>query len=147
MIEMSSTVYLWVKALHIISVISWMAGLLYLPRLFVYHADCEIGSKQSETFKIMEHRLLRYIMTPAMKASFLIGNILLYNLNAGCSWWIYLKLISVLGLAFFHGIMSKCKRSFAEDFNKHSAKFFRAINEIPTILLIFIVIMAVVKPF
>ena len=96
MIEMSSTVYLWVKALHIISVISWMAGLLYLPRLFVYHADCEIGSKQSETFKIMEHRLLRYIMTPAMIASFFFGIIL----------FVY-KLLDAQILDFFSALVEK----------------------------------------
>lgn len=147
MLDVSATMFLWIKALHIISVIAWMAGLLYLPRLFVYHADCTPGSEQSETFKVMERRLLRAIMNPAMIASFVFGGLLLAILNDWSSGWIYVKLVCVLGLAGLHGSMSKWRREFAEDRNERSAKFYRMMNEAPTVLMIIIVIMAVVKPF
>ena len=147
MLEVLADLYLWIKALHIISVIAWMAGLLYLPRLFVYHADCETHSPQSETFKIMERRLLRAIMTPAMIASFVFGGLLLVILNDWSAGWLYVKLICVFGLAGLHGSMSKWRREFAEDRNTRPAKFYRIMNEAPTVLMIVLVIMTVVKPF
>jgi len=147
MLEVSPTLYLWIKALHIISVMAWVAGLLYLPRLFVYHTDCEAGTAQSETFKIMERRLLRAIMNPAMVASFIFGGLLLIILNDWSSVWLYIKILGVFGLAGLHGSMAKWRREFAEDRNTRPAKFYRIMNEAPTVLMIVIVIMAVVKPF
>ena len=149
MIELSGTAYLWVKALHLISVIAWMAGLLYLPRLFVYHVDAEPGSPQSETFKIMERRLLRAIMTPALVVSFVFGSILLAGLGveAWASGWLVVKLIAVFGLTVMHGLMARWRRQFAADGNRRSGKFYRIANEIPTLLMIVVVIMAVVRPF
>jgi putative membrane protein len=138
----------WVKALHVISVIAWMAGMLYLPRLFVYHADAEKGSIQSETFKIMERRLYRGITTPAMLAAWVFG---LWMVFAGMvDWstgWPWLKAAFVLALSGFHGFLGRNLRNFASDSNTRSSKFFRAINEIPTLLMIVIVIAVIVKPF
>jgi putative membrane protein len=138
----------WVKALHVIAVIAWMAGLLYLPRLFVYHADAEKGSIQSESFKIMERRLYRGITTPAMIAAWVFG---LWMVIAGVvDWstgWPYLKAAFVLGLSGFHGFLGRNLRNFASDSNTKSSKFFRAINEIPTVMMIVIVIAVIVKPF
>ena len=141
--------YLWIKALHVISVIAWMAGLLYLPRLFVYHAQKEPGSDASETFKIMERRLLRAIMNPAMIASFVFGGLLLWDLGADAlgMGWLHAKLACVAGLVVMHGLMARWRREFAEDRNRHSERFYRAMNEVPTVLMIAIVILAVVKPF
>lgn len=139
--------YLWMKVLHIISFISWMAGLLYLPRLFVYHAQQKEGSKASETFKIMEHKLLRYIMNPAMVSTFVFGIILAFDLNAWAQGWLHAKIALVLAMAAMHGWMAKWRRDFALDRNRHSPRFFRFINEIPTVLMIAIVILAVMKPF
>ena len=147
MIDVSAAMFLWIKALHIISVIAWMAGLLYLPRLYVYHVDCEVGSAQSETFKTMERRLLRAIINPAMIATFIFGGLLLAILNEWSAGWLYVKLFCVLGLAGLHGSMVKWRREFAEDRNNRPAKFYRMMNEVPTALMIIIVIMAVVKPF
>jgi len=141
--------YLWIKALHVISVIAWMAGLLYLPRLFVYHTQKEPGSDASETFKIMERRLLRAIMNPAMVASFLFGGFLLWDLGADAlsMGWLHAKLACVAGLVAMHGLMARWRREFAEDRNRHSERFYRVMNEVPTVLMIAIVILAVVKPF
>ena len=149
MFDLSPTAYLWIKALHIIAIVAWMAGMLYLPRLFVYHAGAEPGSAQSETFKVMERRLLRGIMNPAMILTFLLGGLLAANLGSGLMTmgWFHLKLLCVLGLAAVHGMMSAWRRAFDEDRNRKSVTFFRVINEIPTALLIIIVVMAVVKPF
>jgi putative membrane protein len=139
----------WVKALHVISVIAWMAGMLYLPRLFVYHADAEKGSVQSETFKVMERRLYRAIMTPAMGATWIFGLIMLYLYGMGifAMGWIWVKLLFVFALSGFHGFLGKNLRAFANDENARPAKFFRAINEVPTAMMIVIVIMVIVKPF
>ena len=138
----------WVKALHVISVISWMAGLLYLPRLFVYHAGAEKGSIQSETFKIMERRLYRGITTPAMIATWVFG---LWMVFAGMvDWstgWPYVKAAFVIGLSGFHGFLGRNLRNFANDANTKSAKFFRSINEIPTLVMVVVVIAVIVKPF
>lgn len=150
MTDMLSGLYLWIKALHIISVIAWMAGMLYLPRLFVYHADAEPRGVQSETFKVMERRLMRAIINPAMIATFVFGIALLatpglVDWSAG---WIWIKLAFViLGLGGFHGMLSRWRKDFEADRNTRPAKFYRAINEIPTLAMIVIVIMAVVKPF
>jgi protoporphyrinogen IX oxidase len=139
--------YEWIKALHVIAVISWMAGMLYLPRLFVYHCEAETGSKQSETFKVMEHRLLKAIITPAMIVTWLAG---LYLAWAGhwfsAGWW-QVKFVLVLVLSGIHGFFSRCVRDFAADRNTRSQRFYRIINEVPTILMVGIVILVIVKPF
>ncbi|MFI5033951.1 MAG: protoporphyrinogen oxidase HemJ [Reyranellales bacterium] len=142
--------YLWLKALHIIAVISWMAGLLYLPRLFVYHAVATPGSEQSETFKVMERRLLRYIMTPAMIATWLFGLAMIWAMGLDAvkvAGWLHAKLVLVLVLSAMQGLMSRWQRDFQHDRNRRPQKFFRIANEIPTLLMIAIVILAVVKPF
>ncbi len=140
--------YQWFKALHLVAVISWMAGLLYLPRLFVYHADADKGSEMSETFKIMERRLLRGIMNPAMIVVFLIGGLMLYaNMSLMQSGWMHAKITLVILLAVFHHLLGKWRKDFLKDQNKKTAKFFRAVNEIPTVIMILIIIMVVVRPF
>jgi len=148
MIEFSSETYLWLKALHIISVISWMAALLYLPRLYVYHADAAAGSELSETLKIMERRLLKYIMNPAMIASFLFGGLMMadvsFPLDEG---WVHAKLAFVILLLVAHMAMGRWRREFAEDRNTRSHKFYRVANEVPTLLMIGIVIFVIVRPF
>ena len=138
---------LWVKALHIISVIAWMAGMLYLPRLFVYHAAAARGSEASETFKVMERRLLKAIVNPSMILVFLTGFTLVYLTGDWRDGWWQAKFILVLGVAGLHGYFARCVRSFAEDRNERPARFYRFLNEAPTILMIFIVVLAVVKPF
>lgn len=139
--------YLWIKAFHIVAVISWMAGLLYLPRLFVYHCAAEPGSPQSETFKVMERRLLNFIMTPAMAVSWILGLILMIQTQAMGAGWFHAKFALVIALSALHGLLSRYVADFARDRNRHTHKFFRIINEIPTVLMIAIVILAVVKPF
>lgn len=141
--------YLWLKALHIIAVISWMAGMLYLPRLFVYHCGAERGSDQSETFKIMERRLFRAIMTPAMVATWVLGLLLVYVLSPAI-WsdgWFHVKLASVLVMTGVHEFLGRNVRTFAADQNERSARFFRILNEVPTLLMVIIVLMVVLKPF
>ena len=136
-----------IKALHIISVIAWMAGLLYLPRLFVYHADTPLGSVQAETFKVMERRLLKAIMTPAMITSFIFGIWMLVLVPALLSEiWIIIKIVCVFGLAGCHGLFSRMRRDLENDKLPYSSKVYRIWNEAPTLLMIIIVIMAVVKP-
>ena len=139
--------YEWAKALHIIAVIAWMAGMLYLPRLFVYHCEAEPGSKQSETFKVMERRLLRAIINPAMIAAWLLGLWLAYEGGWFAFHWLQAKVVLVLALSGVHGLLARWVRDFAADRNRHSQRFYRIINEIPTVLMIGIVILAVVKPF
>ena len=143
---MDGTAYFWLKALHIIAVIAWMAGLLYLPRLFVYHADAEKGSELSETLKVMERRLLRAIMNPAMVVSLIAGGFLLAYQDFS-SGWLHVKLTCVAGLMVTHMLMAKWRKDFETDRNTRGHKFYRIANEIPTVLMIVIVIMAVVKPF
>jgi protoporphyrinogen IX oxidase len=138
---------LWVKALHIISVIAWMAGMLYLPRLFVYHAEAAKGSETSETFKVMERRLLKGIVNPSVILVFLTGFTLVYLTGDWRDGWWQAKFALVVGLAGLHGYFARCVRSFAEDRNERPARFYRFLNEAPTILMIFIVVLAVVKPF
>ena len=138
---------LWVKALHVIAIIAWMAGMLYLPRLFVYHANAPKGSDVSETFKVMERRLLRAIVNPSMILVFLTGFTLVYLTEDWRADWWQAKFILVLGLAGLHGYFARCVRTFAEDANERPARFYRALNEAPTALMIVIVVLAVVKPF
>lgn len=136
-----------IKALHIISVIAWMAGLLYLPRLFVYHADTPLGSVQAETFKVMERRLLKAIMTPAMITSFIFGIWMLLLAPAILTEiWMIIKIVCVFGLAGCHGLFSRMRRDLENNRLPYSSKVYRIWNEAPTLLMIIIVIMAVVKP-
>ncbi len=139
--------YPWIKALHVIAVISWMAGMLYLPRLFVYHCEAEIGSKQSETFKVMEWRLFKLIINPAMMVAWLAGLYLAWSGHWFSSGWFHVKLVLVLALSAVHGFFSRWVKDFAADRNRRNQKFYRIINEVPTILMIFIVVMVIVKPF
>jgi putative membrane protein len=139
--------YLYVKALHIIAAVSWMAGLLYLPRLFVYHADTDIGSIRAETFKVMERRLLKAIMNPAMIATFGFGIWMLYlNPSLLLEGWMHVKIVCVLAMAGCHGIFGRIRRQLENDQTPYSSKAYRIWNEVPTVLLIVIVIMAVVEP-
>lgn len=141
--------YPWFKALHIIFVIAWMAALLYMPRLFVNHADLKPGSEASNLLKTMEGRLLRIIMRPAAALTILFGGALL-SVPGVVDWsmsWIHVKLTAVLGLIIMHGLMEKWRADFTRDANTRSSRFFRMINEIPALLMIVIVIMVVVKPF
>jgi len=142
--------YLWVKAFHIIAVISWMAGLLYLPRLFVYHSEVKQNSGQSETFKTMERRLLKAIMAPAMMVTWALGLILLLVFDAVTSdagYWFHAKFGLVILLTLFHIYLGKLTAKFALDENQHDSKFYRMINEVPTVLMIAIVILVIVRPF
>jgi putative membrane protein len=147
--EFLSDWFVWIKSLHVIAVIAWMAGMLYLPRLFIYHVDAEIGSKQSETFKIMERRLLRAIINPAMAVAWIFGLAMLFTPGV-IDWstgWIYVKLTAVVLMSGLHGHLSRWRRAFEEDRNVYSAKFFRLMNEVPTVLMIIIVVMVIAQPF
>jgi putative membrane protein len=139
---------MWIKALHVISVVCWMAGMFYLPRLFVYHAVTEVGSDKSETFKVMERRLYRGITTPAMIASWVFG---LWMVHLGMvDWsmgWAWVKAVCVIAMSGVHGMLGASLRAFKEDRNIRSHKYFRLLNEVPTVLLVIIVIAVVVKPF
>jgi putative membrane protein len=146
------TLYLWLKAFHIIAVVAWMAGMLYLPRLFVYHCAAETGSVQSETFKVMEQRLLRGIINPAMIATWVLGLWLAWlGPDSRYGWfasgWLWAKIILVLALSAVHGLLARWRKDFARDRNRHSQKFYRIINELPTVLMILIVLLVVLKPF
>lgn len=142
-----SDVYLWVKALHVIAVISWMAGMLYMPRLFVYHCSAEIGSVQSETFKVMERRLYRAIMNPAMMVAWVAGLVIAWEQGYFVVGWFHAKLAAVVLMTVIHVMLGRYVRDFAADRNTRSHKFYRIINEIPTLLMIGAVILVVVKPF
>ena len=146
--EWLTSFYPWIKSLHIISIIAWMAGMLYLPRLFVYHCDAAPGSEKSETFKIMERRLLRAIINPAMIASYLFGIALLATPGVvdWSAWWVHAKLVLVLFMTAVHGVFARWRKNFEADRNRYSTKVFRIANEVPTLLMIAIVILAVVKP-
>ncbi len=137
----------WVKAAHILAVISWMAALLYLPRLMVYHADADAGSVQSETFKIMERRLLKGIATPAMIGSWVFGVWLAVESGGWTEGWFHVKAVLVVGLSAFHGMLAGWVKTFARDGNTRPARYYRIVNEVPTVLMIGIVVMVVVKPF
>jgi protoporphyrinogen IX oxidase len=139
--------YEWLKALHIIAVIAWMAGMLYLPRLFVYHCEAEPGSRQSETFKVMERRLLKAIINPAMIATWILGLWLAWDGGWFKAGWFHGKLALVIAMSAMHGFFVRWVKDFATDRNRHSQKFYRWVNEIPTVLMILIVILVVVKPF
>src|SRR5215813_1652596 len=128
--------YVWLKAFHVIAIIAWMAGMLYLPRLFVYHCEAEPGSKQSETFKVMERRLLNAIITPAMVVSWALGLWLAWTGGSYVAGWLQAKVVLVVGLSALHGFFARCVRYFAADRNLHSQNFCRFINEIPRILVI-----------
>jgi putative membrane protein len=139
--------YDWIKAGHIIAVIAWMAGMLYLPRLYVYHAGAKPGSELSETFKVMERRLLRGIINPAMIAAWVFGLLLMYLGHHWTEGWFHGKVALLLLMQIVHAAYAKWRKAFAKDENRRDAKFYRLMNEVPTVLLIGIVILAVVKPF
>jgi len=139
--------YLWVKALHIIAVIAWMAGMLYLPRLYVYHCAVEPGSAQSETFKVMERRLLRAILNPSMSLAWILGLALVAHLDAWGEAWMHAKFACVIALSTLHGFLARWRRQFAADDNRHEARFYRFMNEVPAVLMIAIVVLVVVRPF
>jgi putative membrane protein len=147
-----SAMYEWIKAFHIIAVIAWMAGMLYLPRLFVYHCAAEQGSVQSETFKVMERRLLRAIINPAMIATFVFGLWLAWlGPDSRYGWfaspWLWAKIALVLALSAVHGLFARWTKDFAADRNRNSQRFYRIINEVPTVLMVLIVLLVVLKPF
>ena len=143
-----SDYYLIIKSFHIVSIIAWMAGLLYLPRLFVYHASAEIGSELSETLKKMEYRLLRYIMNPAMVASLFFGVLLFLTpgIIDWSAWWVFAKILALLLLMAVHLNFSWWQKTFYTDLNRRSAKFYRIYNEVPTLLMIGIVFLVIIKP-
>ena len=147
---MADDIYTWLRALHVIAVIAWMAGMLYLPRLYVYHARAEPGSELSETLKVMERRLLQAIITPAMVATFAFGGALLAH-PGSVDWsgdiWIYPKLALVVLLGAYHGLLARWRRDFAADRNRRSERFYRMMNEVPTLAMIGIVVLVIVKPF
>ncbi|WP_375326554.1 protoporphyrinogen oxidase HemJ [Candidatus Tisiphia endosymbiont of Nemotelus uliginosus] len=140
--------YLWFKAFHVISVICWMVGLLYLPRLYAYHAKTTVGSESDKTFQLMESRLLRIIMNPAMIITYILGltNAYIYGLVA-LGTWFHIKMTAVLGLTVFHGLLARWRKNFINGKNRHTERFFRTVNEVPTVFMILAVIMVVVKPF
>jgi putative membrane protein len=143
------TLYPWIKALHVISVIAWMAGMLYLPRLYVYHCEVKPGSVESERFKVMERRLLRQIILPAMLAVWGFGLVLAFTpgvIDWHAGWW-HVKLAAVLALSGFHGALSRWRRDFLEDRNTRPQRFYRIANEVPAVLMIIIVVMVIVRPF
>lgn len=137
----------WIKAFHVMAVISWMAGMLYLPRLMVYHADAPVGSIQSETFKIMERRLLKGIINPAMTLTWILGLYLAWQIFGFKGGWLHAKLLLVFMLSGIHGYLVGRVRAFAEDRNDKPARFYRIINEVPAVLMALIVILVIVKPF
>ena len=139
--------YLWIKTLHVIAVISWMAGMLYLPRLFVYHSAVKIGSEVSEQFKIMELKFLKIIINPAMIVTWSCGIWLMFSGFLEHGTWLMIKIVFVLILSGFHGVLSKAQKKFAADKNDKSVKQWRYLNEVPTLLMIGIIIMVIVRPF
>ena len=146
--EFLLTHYIWIKAFHIIAIVSWMAGMLYLPRLFVYHAGAAAGSQLSETFKTMERRLLRFIINPAMLLAFVFGGLMLWaNPELLQGGWMHVKLTAVIAMTAVHGLYSRWRKDFERDQNTRSAKFYKIWNEVPTVLMIVIILMAVAKPF
>ena len=141
--------YPWTKALHVIALIAWMAGMFYLPRLYVYHCELRAGSAESERFKVMERRLLKQIINPAMIATWLFGVLLVLTpgvIDWAAGWW-YVKLAAVMLMSGFHGALSRWRRDFLEDRNTRPQRFYRIANEVPTLLVIIIVVMVIVRPF
>ena len=149
MLDVLNPYYLWIKAFHVIAVIAWMAGMLYLPRLFVYHAEVAPTSPEAAKFKVMERRLLNAIMKPAIFATWLLGLTLALTPASGgfSQGWLHAKLGLVIGMSALHGFFTKCQRDFANDANRYSSRFYRIWNEIPAVLMVFIVILVIVKPF
>ncbi len=143
-----SAYYLWFKSFHLVAVVSWMVGLLYLPRLYAYHSEVKVGSETDKIFQLMESRLLRIIMNPAMIITYILGiiNSYIYGL-AALGTWFHIKMTAVLAITIFHGLLARWRKNFANGENKYSAKFYRTINEVPTILMIVAIIMVIVKPF
>jgi putative membrane protein len=139
--------YLWIKSLHVVAVIAWMAAMLYLPRLFVYHTGVAVGSETSETFKVMERRLLKAIANPAMIVTWLAGLVLVWQGGWITSGWLHAKLLLVLAMSAAHGQLVRYVRDFANDRNSRSARFYRILNEVPTVLMLGIVVLVIVKPF
>jgi protoporphyrinogen IX oxidase len=137
----------WILAFHIIAVITWMAGLLYLPRLFVYHTQTKPGSESSERFKVMERKLLKGIVNPSMIAVWILGPLLAWLTSAYLDLWLQIKFVLVIILSGIHGYLVRCWRAFANDRNTHSERFYRILNEIPAVLMVLIVILAAVQPF
>ena len=142
-----SGLYLWLKAVHVMAVIAWMAGMLYLPRLFVYHCDAPSGSPQSETFKVMERRLLKAIINPAMIATWVLGLVLVWQGGWYVSGWLHAKVALVIALSAIHGVYVRRLKEFAADRNTRPARYYRILNEVPTVLMIGIVVLVIVKPF
>tara|TARA_B100001996_G_scaffold189440_1_gene144911 strand:- start:9847 stop:10281 length:435 start_codon:yes stop_codon:yes gene_type:complete len=140
--------YLFFKALHLIAIISWMAGLLYLPRIFVYHSETKDNQGQKETFKIMEKRLFFYIMNPAMILSWIFGLLLIHSigLESLSNFWLQIKLVLIFLLTIYHFFLLNCLRNFNIDENNYSSRFYRIINEVPTVLLIAIIFIVIFKP-
>jgi protoporphyrinogen IX oxidase len=147
MVLLGSRAYEWIKAVHVIAVISWMAGLLYLPRLFIYHCDAPIGSTQSETFKVMERRLIKIIMLPAMIVTWVLGLWLAWRSGFYVSGWFHVKMLAVVALTGAHEYLAASARRFGEDRNSKPARHWRIVNEVPTVLMVLIVILVIVKPF
>ncbi len=140
--------FMWYKAIHVISVISWMAAMFYMPRLFIYHIKADIGSEMDKTFQVMEHKLQKIIMTPAMITTYIFGIIIAYIYGfVALGVWFHIKMFAVLVLTAMHGMFSKWRKDFAAGRNKHSEKFYRIINEIPVIFMVIAVVMVIVKPF
>lgn len=140
--------FMWYKAIHVISVISWMAAMFYMPRLFVYHTRAENGSEMDKTFQLMEHKLLKIIMTPSMILTYFFGILIAYIYGfVALGAWFHIKMTTVIGLTIFHGLLAKWRKDFINGNNNHSEKFYRLMNEIPPILMIVAVIMVIVKPF
>jgi len=143
----SPELFLWLKALHVIAVIAWMAGMLYLPRLFVYHCEVTPGSAESERFKVMERKLMRAIINPSMIAVWVLGLTLAIVTHAYTQGWLQLKFVLVLALSGIHGLLAGSMKAFARDENRRTQRFYRIINEVPAALMVVIVILVVVKPF
>lgn len=139
--------YLWIKALHIVAVIAWMAGMLYLPRLFVYHSEAPEGSDQARTFVVMERKLMRFIMLPALLIVWASGLTLAFEADFLQAGWLHWKLLLVLGMTGLHGYFAGVRKQFAAEANRHSSRFYRVINEVPTLLMLGIVVLVVIKPF
>ena len=140
--------FIWYKTIHVISVIAWMAAIFYLPRLFVYHSKVELGSEMDKTFQIMERKLLKIIMTPAMLLTYIFGLLTAYVYGfVALGAWLHIKMLAVFGLTIMHGFCAKWVKDFAKGENNHSEKFYRMANEVPTILMIVAVTMVIAKPF
>lgn len=147
MSETLTALYPWLKAFHIIAVIAWMAGMLYLPRLFVYHCETTPGTPEYERFKLMERKLMRVIINPSMIAVWVLGLLLAHTLGVWAQGWFHAKLLLVIVLSGLHGFLSRWRRDFERGENRYSQRFYRIVNEIPAVLMALIVILVVVKPF